>query len=166
MLTTVFAIFGLSIGIINYEVDVYRFEVMSFFTENFHDDLTLKAMNSDRFLAWHTPVLRWVIFISTLMALACLIMRHYYKIQWLNQFFRTIQQVQTESKKQKERSGSSLFLFYNQAITGSGLNIQYREAAQKTKKLFNKSLLFEIILLGVIPLPFYERYVLITYNHR
>lgn len=93
-MTTVFGIFGLAIGIINYEIDVWIFTHVPIFDSE--GDLVEEAMNSNRFIAWHTNVLRWIMLLSSFGAVGCLIMRHHYKITWVNQFFTT---VQTESKK-------------------------------------------------------------------
>jgi hypothetical protein len=57
-------------------------------------------------------------------------------------------------------------LFYNQAITGAGLTVQYREVAQKTKRVVSKSLILEILIIMIVPYPFYERYILMNYTHR
>lgn len=93
MWTTLFAMVGLLIMIINYEIDVWFFGIQTFYMEDFDgDDMVHRAINSDRYKSFHTKIFRWIVFLTSMCALGCLLMRHKYKIMWLNKFFSTIQQ--------------------------------------------------------------------------
>lgn len=85
---TMFAIVGLIVMIVNYEIDVWFFGIQTF--EEPDGDMREKAMTCDRYLSIHTSFFRWVIALTSMAALACLLIRHHYKIQWLNKFFTTI----------------------------------------------------------------------------
>ena len=39
-----------------------------------------------------TNIVRLIILITTLLAVTCLIMRNYYKVQWLNKYFKADQE--------------------------------------------------------------------------
>jgi hypothetical protein len=96
--TTIFAMIGLSVMIVNYEIDVWFFGIQTFYMEDIaNEDMVLRAMTSDRYTSFHTKALRWIVALTSIAAIFSLLMRHKYKILWLNRFFTTIQR-ESQSK--------------------------------------------------------------------
>ena len=110
---TVFALSGLILALINYEMDIsnkdYVIYDVDVITTKYED-----AMQTDRFRVGHSVLLRYFILITTILAIVCLVARHQYKIKWMNKYFN---QALIREKRHADRS---LNFYYNQAIVGDG----------------------------------------------
>jgi hypothetical protein len=77
-ITTILAIIGLSLAIANYEID------MSSQYDLLNPSVIPNAMDDPRNRKTSTNLVRMIILITTLLAVGCLIMRHHYKVLWIN----------------------------------------------------------------------------------
>ena len=69
-------------------------------------------METDRFTNGSTMFFRYLILLTTILAIICLIARHKYKILWINKYFNLA------LKREKNYNDRSLNYYYNQAIVG------------------------------------------------
>jgi len=110
-LATIFAFSGLICAIVNYEVDIGNRKLIIYevdiITKNYKN-----ALDTDRFRDGNTALFRYFILLTTILAFFCLIIRHLYKIQWINKYFNLA------LKKEMNHNARSLTYFYNQAIVG------------------------------------------------
>lgn len=81
-LTTVFAIAGLVLAIVNYEHNIYHDKAII----NLKD--FPKAMEHPRNTNSLTFICRFSISITTVFAMICLFLRQFYQVKWLNTYFR------------------------------------------------------------------------------
>ena len=81
-ITTILAMIGLALAVANYEIE------MSSQYELLDPKLHKNAMDDPRNQKTATNMVRMIILITTLLAVGCLFMRHYYKVQWLNLYFQ------------------------------------------------------------------------------
>lgn len=81
-ITTILAMIGLALAVANYEID------MSNSYDLLDPKLTPNAMDDPRNQKTATNMVRLIIMITTLLAVFCLVMRHRYKVQWLNEYFQ------------------------------------------------------------------------------
>ena len=88
-----------------------------------------------------TNLVRLIILITTALAIVCLIVRHYYKIQWLNKYFQEDQE-------------THIYYQYNEVIIGN-----HKDNIIERKKMFNKEFFFEILILIICPIPYWDKYV-------
>ena len=79
-MTTILSSVGFILAIILYEMNVWKNEFVDI--EEFPN-----AMDNRRFDNFETRFLRIIIFITSIMAVISLIIRHYYKHIWLTTFF-------------------------------------------------------------------------------
>jgi hypothetical protein len=84
-LSTVFAIIGLLLAIINYELDIRNKELK--FDPKEIMDKGITAMEMQKFKDPYTRAIRWAILATSMISLICLINRHQYKIRWINLYF-------------------------------------------------------------------------------
>lgn len=96
-ITSILAISGLLLAISNYEIGVSA--------DYIPPSLDIDAMDDPRNTHGSTNIVRLIIMITTLMAVGCLIMRHHYKILWLNKYFH-------------QYSEDHIYYQYNEVITG------------------------------------------------
>ena len=85
LMSTIFAIIGLILAIINYELDVQGDE-FDFDPKKIIDE-GKSAMDMKKFTDGWTRSIRWAILITSMISLFCLINRHQYKIHWINLYF-------------------------------------------------------------------------------
>ena len=89
-LSTIFALIGLVLGIVNYELDLRNKEIDGFNNRELIkeiEDGKKSAMNMPRFTDKYTVDMRWSIFATSMLSLLCLINRHILKINWINLYF-------------------------------------------------------------------------------
>ena len=89
-LSTIFALIGIVLAIINYELDLRNDEIDKFDIENLVrkiDSGKITAMDMPRFTDSYTKKMRWIIFATSMLSLLCLIHRHILKINWINLYF-------------------------------------------------------------------------------
>jgi hypothetical protein len=84
LFATIFALAGLIIAVINYELDVLNNYTIGAVTD---EDNIGNAMDSKRFKAWYTTPNRWAIFGTSVAAIICLFMRNQMKMKWQKNFF-------------------------------------------------------------------------------
>lgn len=72
---------GLALAVANFEVDIQSNY------PKLDPEVHKNAMDDPRNKKNSTNMLRLIILITTLLAVACLVTRHYYKILWLNKYF-------------------------------------------------------------------------------
>ena len=87
LLSTIFAILGLIIAIINYELDIYNKEQLDIEDPEAIIKEGKSAMSMLKFTDPYTKGMRWTILASSMISLFCLIKRHQYKILWINLYF-------------------------------------------------------------------------------
>ena len=110
-------------------------------------------MDSHRFNRKYNHVIRWFIFGTSLGALITLMIRQHYKSKWFSMF--------KDSKPSNDFR--SIYQYYTEKIFGTG-------SKQKQFEMYRSHcsswLFFEIIVLLVLPYPFFEKNVNIYYiNH-
>jgi hypothetical protein len=126
---------GLALAVANYEIDIVNFQT------KLDPDRIPNAMDDPRNAKDSTNLVRLIILITTILAIVCLIIRHYYKIEWLNKYFQDDQE-------------THIYYQYNEVIIGKGAdNIIER------KRMINKEFFFEIFILMICPIPYWDRYV-------
>lgn len=76
------AIIGLALAVANYEID------MSSQYELLNPQLIPNAMDDPRNKKTSTNLVRMIILITTILAIGSLVMRHHYKVLWINQYFQ------------------------------------------------------------------------------
>ena len=76
--------------------------------------------------------------ISNFFAVACLFARQYYRIKWVNNF--------------RIDNDERIFFQYNQEIVNS-------RVFEHKKRFFTMNFMFEVTLLMVSPIPYYDRYI-------
>jgi hypothetical protein len=126
---------GLALAVANYEVDMYS---------NFsplNPDLYPNAMDDPRNMKASTNMIRLIIMITTLLAIGCLVTRHYYKVVWLNKYFM-------------QDSETHIYFQYQEVMQKN-----QNDLAIKQKKLLSRSLVLEILILMVCPIPYIDWYV-------
>ena len=80
-ISTILAMIGLGIAVANWEVDAQM-------DYNKLDPTKYpKAMDDPRNLKVSTNIIRIIILTTTILAIISLVIRHYYKILWLNKYF-------------------------------------------------------------------------------
>jgi hypothetical protein len=67
-------------------------------------------MDTERFQKWYNKLVKWIVFISSILAIGCLFMRRHYKNEWINNY------VSTEFKEKKNYG--PLFREYHLIILG------------------------------------------------
>ena len=133
--SAVFGGIGLALTMLNYEYDVVMFKT------KLEPSLIPNAMDDVRNAKSWTNTIRIVIFLTTIMAIICLIMRHHYKIEWFNKYFQ-------------DDSETAIYCQYNEIIMGRNSNeVKHR------KRLFRRNLFMEIAMLMVCPIPFFDMYI-------
>ena len=128
---------GLALAVANYEIEMSsQYELL--------DPKTHKnAMDDPRNQKTATNMVRMIILITTLLAVCCLFMRHYYKIQWLNLYFQ-------------QDSDTHIYYQYNEVIIGNNEDYMI-----ESKKLWNKGFISEIAILLISPIPYFDCYITI-----
>ena len=72
-------------------------------------------------------------------------MRHHYRLTWINKYFRD-----------ESRDPNSIHFMYDQIIT--------QNQFFHSDHLVNKGFLMEVLILAVVPIPNYDKYINITTN--
>lgn len=146
--TTIFAILGLLLAIVNFELDVNCIGQ----AEECYDlvDPDAGAMESHRFNGSYNYIIRWVIFGTSLSALGTLMVRQHYKSKWFSSF--------KDSKPSNDFQ--SIYQYYTEKIFGTGSKVKQFEMYRSHCSSW---LVFEILMLLVFPYPFFEQYVKIYY---
>ena len=106
LLATIFAFIGLVCAIVNYEIDILNRNLTIYDVDVIAAN-NIKALETDRFRDGHTQLFRYCILFTTILAFFCLIVRHLYKIQWINKYFNLA------LKKEMHHNARSLTYFYN-----------------------------------------------------
>ena len=86
LLSTIFGLIGLVVGICSYEYDISHGYVFVSQDDYEHKD-DRSAMRAPRFTDPFTRALRWTIFLTSYTGVFFLVMRNYYKVLWVNNFF-------------------------------------------------------------------------------
>ena len=140
---TILAIFGLVLAVLQYEYGHHlnagaQSEV---YDMDMYPDPMDHPLNS---FSWTNPI-RMVIAVSSLLAFYFLIVRHYYKRKWLNEFFAS-------AHNRKTQGVPDLFRQYNDEITG-------RMVPDSSRSIFTWSFLIEVLILLIFPIPYYDFYI-------
>ena len=107
-------------------------------------------MNSQRMKSWYTRMCRWLILISSALAIICLFLRRVYKVKWLNNYIYH----QFIKRQQK----SDLMNYYLQIITGSSSTENLTDMINQ-RKTFGVQLALEILTLCIFPYPFFDLFI-------
>ena len=126
---------GLALAVANYEIEINDYKT-ALDPEKYKD-----AMEDPRNSKDTTNLVRLIILITTILAIVCLIVRHYYKIEWLNKYFQEDQE-------------THIYYQYNEVIIG-----KHADNIIERKKMFNKEFFFEILILLICPIPYWDTYV-------
>ena len=149
-----FGIAGLILGIINYNYDIEHYSMINV---DYSTGMPLdrSAMETARFRARHTQYFRISIAITTAIALYNLLMRHYYKLVWIQKYFVI-----------NSRGQENLYYYYNQQILGGGGDTVDSQMirALRERRLLNFNLIVEMIVMAAIPIPYYEVYIWSYYD--
>jgi hypothetical protein len=78
MATSLLAMLGLVLAIVNFEVDVFE----DYFQWDEDQNEYLPAMKTGRFLSRRSYIMRWSIFISSAVAIVTHFARHMFRIAW------------------------------------------------------------------------------------
>jgi len=129
-------------GITGFEMDV---KCMAKNLECRTPEINGNAMMSVRFMQNHIYVFRLLIFITSLLGVACLFIRQHYKNEW----FRL--------SKNQGIDSQNIFSFYSiqDQMTGNMKDYNNRRCS--------KFFIFELLILLICPIPFYETYIKINY---
>ena len=111
LLSTIFGLIGLLTGIISYEYDIHHNYVFVPEDQYYNKDEE-SAMDAPRFRDHNTIMFRWIIFITSYIGVFFLVMRNYYKVLWVNNFFNE------SIRKSRSKHSKNMYYFYNEAILG------------------------------------------------
>lgn len=125
---------GLLLAIINFEYDIYCMRHNAVLIEN-NPQARFHPRNTTMF----AKVCRIVTALSTVLSIICLFMRHKYKLKWVNKYFSA-----------EFRDPNHINFMYDEII-----NESQNEFGQR-KRLFTKSFIFEVLVLMVCPIPYFE----------
>lgn len=145
-MTTILAVAGLLLGIIAYELDIANsHQIFRIDREKYPDPLKHpRNMNK-----WTQP-LRLAIAIMSLLAIMMVIIKQYFMVRWMNEFFPKQDAYTREGQP-------NLFVAYNENIAGNKRN-QFLE----TYSVIDNVLIFEIFVLLLVPIPYFDIYVVET----
>jgi hypothetical protein len=95
VLITITALFGLVVGMVKYELDVYNFRSVTFDGVGVYEpedisklNMREMARNSPRCNSiYHKPMI-WLMLISTFFSVLLLFLRRYYEVLWSRNYFR------------------------------------------------------------------------------
>ena len=110
-MTTILAVAGLLLGIIAYELDIANSRTILRIDRGKYPDPLKHPRNSYK---WTQP-LRLTNAIMSLLAILMLIIKQYYKVRWLNEFFPKQDAYTREGQP-------NLFVAYNENIAGNKRN--------------------------------------------
>lgn len=155
-LQSVFSFIGLILAIYLYESDIEKIKEMDQkINEKYGKDIEfnkkddfLEAIDSERFNRPGNHETRWIILLSSILSLICLIIRHTFKNKWQNKYFNRL-----------GNDDKSLHFYYNSSIMSSlGSITSPKKFKLRTNKLTNKAFFFEVIVLLIFPYPGFEVY--------
>jgi len=139
LVSTILALIGLIVYIIHYETIIC--------TTPYEKPDPIKypnAMDDPRNKHFSTNIVRLIIMITTLLAIACLCMRQYYKIVWINTFLQTDNQ-------------SHINYQYNEIVRGGDC-----DSIEDEIPMFDNNFFFDIFVLCLFPWPYYDTYIPIS----
>ena len=150
LLSTIFGLIGLLTGIISYEYDIHHNYV--FVPEDQYENRDEEsAMDAPRFKDHNTIMLRWIIFITSYIGVFFLVMRNYYKVLWVNNFFNE------SIRKSRSKHSKNMYYFYNEAILGGkDTEETIQEMYIRERKFLRPKFLLECTLMAICPQPFYD----------
>ena len=88
-------------------------------------------------------MVRLIILATSILSVLCVILRHRYKIEWLNNYFPS-------------ESETHIFYFYHEIIAGAENDIK-----ENKKRYITKSFIMEILVLMLCPIPYFDAYIAI-----
>ena len=138
-LTTVLAIFGLVLAVIDYECQIQNH--LTNIDMKVHPDVSKHPRVSNSL----TQLVRLTITFTTIGALGCLIMRHYHKQKWITKYFLETSEDPTQIE----------FMHYE----NDKHFLANKEDFGHRAPLLTRELLFELFLLALQPLPLYDSYI-------
>lgn len=90
-----------------------------------------------------TNMFRLIVMITSLLSAGCLVMKHYYKVLWLNEHFH-------------QETDTHIYVQYQEVLMDTQMhNLKKRE------KFFNFWIVIEVLVLLVCPIPYYDCYITI-----
>jgi len=151
LIATSLSIVGLLLTLGSYEQDIIDFNVTDI-TDS--EDKRYDAVDSIRFTAWYNVLIKYIVMITSFIAIGFLLLRRYQKIIWINNYLN-------DKYIYKKKCTGNLNNEYNGLIleTDNVLQAQKPYEMIKHKKLCNFALVFEIIVLLIFPIPFYDKFV-------
>ena len=98
-------------------------------------------MDDPRNQHWTTNIVRLSIALTSILAIACVCIRQYYKVEWINKYL------------QKDNQ-SHISYQYNQIIRG-----KHCDSIDDDNVYFESSFIYEVLILSVFPLPYYDTFI-------
>lgn len=134
-ITTILAMIGLALAVANYEIEMLE-DFGEYEPNNFSKDRHPHPKNLQR------NMVKVIVFVTTVLAVGCLTMRHYYKILWLNKYFH-------------QDNETHLYYQFNEIIIGK----DPAEAIMERKRFLTKTFFMEVLILMICPLPYVEKMI-------
>lgn len=86
-------------------------------------------------------MVRLIILAASILSVICVILRHRYKIEWLNNYFPS-------------DSETHIFYYYHEIIAGADKDIKANK-----KRYLTKWFIAEILVLLICPIPYFDAYI-------
>lgn len=132
-------------AVVNYEFEVASHKNI-IDTTKYKNPMTHPRINCDL-----TMICRFTISLTTFVAICCVCLGRYHRLNWQNEFISGT--VSHPSRiKYMHYQDEDEFIENNKDEFGNVIK----------ERFFNKILLFEIIMLALHPIPFYDRYVIFS----
>ena len=132
-ITTILAMIGLALAVANYEIEMLDEFGYSVGSKHSEKQRVIDPDNVQRNLV------KAIVAFTSLLAVGCLAMRHYYKILWLNKYFH-------------QDSETHLYYQFNEIIIGQDPTQHMIEK----KRFFDRSFFGEFLVLIICPIPYLE----------
>ena len=89
-----------------------------------------------------TNIVRLIIMITTVLAIGCLCIRQYFKVKWVNLYFKT-------------DNDTHIYYQYNEVMVGK----DDCDSIDEKNHVFDTQFILEILFLLICPIPYYDMYI-------
>ena len=132
-ISTTLAMIGLTLALVNYEIDIANDQI-PLDPSKYGDNAMLEPRNQKP----TTNMFRLIVMITSLLSAGCLIMKHYYKVLWLNEHFH-------------QETDTHIYVQYQEVLMDTQMH-----NLKKKEKFFNSWIVIEVLVLLVCPIPYYD----------